>query len=52
MCKGVSRKLPDQQDAGATLTAAGRREAEGFVETAELLSLLELRARLPKRSAA
>ena len=45
-------KLLDQQDAGTTLTAAERREAEGLVEMAEFLSLLKLRARAPKRSAA
>lgn len=37
--------LLDQQDAGEELTAAERREAEGLVELAEFLSLLQLRAR-------
>ena len=52
---GVQRRLTtllDRQDAGATLTAAERREAEGLVEMAEFLSLLKLRARVPNRSAA
>lgn len=37
--------LLDQQDAGEELTAAERREAEGLVDLAEFLSLLQLRAR-------
>ena len=38
------RELLDRQDRGATLSAAERREAEGLVDLAELLSLLRLRA--------
>lgn len=53
--KGVAKRLQtllDRQDAGQALTAAERREAEGLVEVAELLSLLRLRAqRLNRRSA-
>jgi len=44
---GVQRRLKvllDRQDAGQALTAAERREAEGLVELAEMLSLLKLRA--------
>ena len=43
---GVQRRLNellDRQDAGKPLTAAERREAEGLVEVAEMLSLLKLR---------
>jgi len=36
--------LLDQQDAGHTLTTEERNEAEGLVELAEFLSLLNLRA--------
>ena len=36
--------LLDRQDSGARLTAAERKEAEGLVNLAELLSLLQLRA--------
>jgi ribosome assembly protein YihI (activator of Der GTPase) len=35
--------LLDRQDAGETLTADERSEAEGLVDLAELLSLLRLR---------
>ena len=53
--RGVARRLQtllDKQDAGQTLTAAERREAEGLVDVAELLSLLRLRTqRLHRRSA-
>ena len=45
-------KLLDRQDARTALTAAERREAEGLVKIAEFLSLLKLRARVPKRSVA
>ncbi len=44
---GVNRRLQallDRQDAGKKLTAAERKEAEGLVELAEMLSLLRLRA--------
>jgi hypothetical protein len=43
--------LLDQQDAGEQLTPEERREAEGLVELAEFLSLLQLRAkRVAQRS--
>lgn len=44
---GVQQRLQallDQQDGGKKLTAAEKREAEGLVELAEWLSLLQLRA--------
>ena len=53
--RGVAKRLQvllDKQDEGETLTAAERREAEGLVDLAELLSLLRLRTqRLSRRSA-
>ena len=53
--KGVHQRLQsllDKQDDGRGLTTAERREAEGLVELAETLSLLQLRAeRLKKRAA-
>jgi hypothetical protein len=52
---GVQRRLTellDRQDQGAALTAAERREAEGLVELAEMLSLLKLRASRVKAAAA
>jgi hypothetical protein len=45
--EGVESRLQgllDRQDRGLSLTEAERREAEGLVELAELLSLLRLRA--------
>lgn len=45
--KGVNdrlRKLLDQQDRGEKLTAAEKREADGLVELAEMLSLMRLRS--------
>jgi len=45
--EGVNARLQellDRQDPGETLTAGERKEAEGLVELAELLSLLRLRA--------
>ena len=45
--KGVNKRLQhllDRQDRGEELTPAERREAEGLVNLAELLSLLQLRA--------
>lgn len=45
--EGVARRLQhllDRQDAGETLSPDERREAEGLVNVAELLSLLRLRA--------
>ena len=45
--RGVQRRLSDlldRQDQGAALTTAERREAEGLVELAEMISLLKLRA--------
>ncbi len=44
---GLSDRLQfllDRQDAGHTLSAAERAEAEGLVAVAELLTLLRLRA--------
>ncbi len=44
---GVDARLTwllDRQDRGSHLTDAERREAEGLVELAELLTLLRLRA--------
>jgi len=38
------QELLDRQDQGAELTTAERDEAEGLVELAEFLSLLQLRA--------
>ena len=43
---GVNARLQtllDRQDSGQRLTAAERKEAEGLVNVAELLSLLRLR---------
>jgi len=37
-------ELLDRQDNGGVLTSAERREAEGLVDLAELLSLLRMRA--------
>jgi len=36
--------LLDKQDRGESLTAAERKEADGLVELAEMLSLIRLRA--------
>jgi hypothetical protein len=38
------QELLDRQDEGERLTGAERKEAEGLVNLAELLSLLQLRA--------
>jgi hypothetical protein len=38
------QRLLDRQDRGQTLSPEERREAEGLVDLAELLSLLRLRA--------
>ena len=38
------QELLDRQDQGQMLTPAERREAEGLVDLADLLSLLRLRA--------
>ena len=38
------QELLDKQDSGEKLTAEEKREAEGLVEVADLLSLLRLRA--------
>ena len=38
------QKLLDQQDQGKPISEMERREAEGLVELAEFLSLLQLRA--------
>ena len=45
--EGVQHRLQellDRQDEGGALTADERREAEGLVDLADLLSLLRLRA--------
>ena len=45
--KGVNvrlRKLLDRQDSGDVLTAAEKREADGLVELAEMLSLMRMRS--------
>jgi len=45
--EGVDQRLQellDRQDQGEVLTSAERKEAEGLVNLAELLSLLRLRA--------
>ncbi|MCO5053023.1 MAG: hypothetical protein M9920_12045 [Verrucomicrobiae bacterium] len=45
--KGVEKRLHallDKQDQGNRLTLAEKREAEGLVELADLLSLLRLRS--------
>lgn len=45
--KGVNdrlRSLLDKQDNGESLSSAEKREAEGLVELAEMLSLMRLRA--------
>ena len=45
--EGVQQRLTallDRQDAGTALSEAERREAEGLVDLAELLSLLRLRS--------
>jgi len=41
--------LLDRQDRGETLTASERKEAEGLVDLAEMLSLLSLRAQKAER---
>ena len=45
--KGVNdrlQKLLDRQDRGEKLTAEEKREADGLVELAEMLSLMRLRS--------
>jgi hypothetical protein len=42
--------LLDRQDSGEQLQPAERQEAEGLVELAEFLSLLNLRAARPERA--
>ncbi len=52
---GVDERLQtllDRQDRGEELTLEQKREAEGLVELAELLSLLRLRAQRSSRHAA
>jgi hypothetical protein len=55
MPEGVQQRLTellDKQDAGTALTDSERREAEGLVDLAELLSLLRMRSeRLSSRRA-
>lgn len=46
------RELLDRQDGGIPLKETERREAEGLVELAELLTLLRLRAEGATRGAA
>jgi hypothetical protein len=51
---GVNARLQallDRQDRGQALTPAERREAEGLVSLAELLSLLRLRAERARSAA-
>lgn len=43
------QELLDKQDRGERLTAAERKEAEGLVDLAEMLSLFQLRAKLAAR---
>lgn len=45
------QELLDRQDRGERLTAKERREAEGLVNLAEVLSLLRLRAERARKSA-
>lgn len=45
--KGVNKRLQDlldRQDRGEKLTSAEKKEAEGLVDLAEMLSLLRLRS--------
>ena len=53
--KGVERRLHDlldKQDGGTALSAAERKEAEGLVNLAEMLSLLRMKSqRSQKREA-
>ena len=45
--KGVNERLKlllDRQDSGIALTTAEKREADGLVELAEMLSLMRLRS--------
>jgi hypothetical protein len=45
--RGVNKRLQDlldRQDRGEKLTSAEKKEAEGLVDLAEMLSLLRLRA--------
>ncbi|MFY9553876.1 MAG: hypothetical protein WAV20_05175 [Blastocatellia bacterium] len=49
---GVEERLQDlldRQDRSETLTAGERKEAEGLVDIAEMLSLLSLRAQRAER---
>ena len=51
--KGVEHRLHDlldKQDGGTALTVAERKEAEGLVNLAEMLSLLRVRADRAVRS--
>lgn len=50
--KGVNNRLQDlldRQDRGEKLTAAEKREAEGLVDLAEMLSLLRMRSQRVSR---
>ena len=44
------QKLLDRQDSGETLTTTERKEAEGLVDLAEMLSLLGRRAQRASRA--
>ena len=51
--KGVERRLHDlldKQDGSAALTSAERKEAEGLVNLAEMLSLLRVKVATMRRS--
>lgn len=50
--EGVNRRLQDllnRQDSGKNLTVAEKSEAEGLVDLAEMLSLLNLRSKRVRR---
>ena len=50
--KGVERRLQgllDRQDGGTALTAAERKEAEGLVNLAEMLSLLRVKSQRQRK---
>lgn len=52
--RGVNERLQellDRQDSGDTLTSSEQKEAEGLVDLAEMLSLLNLRAQRASREA-
>ena len=52
LSKGVNNRLQellDRQDSGKALTVAEKSEAEGLVDLAEMLSLLNLRSKRVRR---